>query len=334
MSSSPGDEPALLPPRWLLFAAVPLLPFVCAAASLQFVAPPPLDPTVYAHAFQQGATALMAHLGDRLSYAALAYLQLVTCLVVLGYYGLCLRELDPARRRGALRVLAATFGFALLAVVPVRVLGAAAYSLTFENIRDLLQQVPVTHDFTLPAYHLAGIEFTPIALAAGLPFLLGILGVIAAAPVGASIATFVPGADAAWQAHFAERVRALQRAFYALSIVLVTSTLALMLFFQLPADLASGPVRLALQSYARGLTVFWGATMTLTLLAVFVPPVLALRAAARARHLETRVPQDFDHWLAEQAPLGVRRQLANLAAMLGPILIGPLGGLLQSVFGG
>jgi len=318
----------------VLFAAVPLLPFVGAAAALQFVAPPPLDPTVYAHAFQQGAAALTAHLGDRLTYAALAYLQLVTCLAVLGYYGLCLRELDPARRRGALQVLAATFGFALLAVAPVRVLGAAAYALTFANIRDLLQQASVTHDFTLPAYHLAGIGFTPIALAAGFPLLVGILAVITAAPVGAATATFVPGADAAWQAHFAERVRALQHAFYALSIVLVTSTLALMLFFQLPADLASGPERLALQSYARGLTVFWGATMTLTLLAVFVPPVLALRAAARARHRETRVPQDFDQWLAEQAPLGVRRQLANLAAMLGPILIGPLGGLLQSVFGG
>jgi len=49
---------------------------------------------------------------------------------------------------------------------------------------------------------------------------------------------------------------------------------------------------------------------------------------------ETRVPQDFDRWLAEQAPLPVTRQLANLAAMLGPIVIGPLGGLLQAVFGG
>jgi hypothetical protein len=138
--------------------------------------------------------------------------------------------------------------------------------------------------------------------------------------------------DAAWQARFTERVRSLQRAFYALSIVLVTSTLALMLFFQLPADLTSGAEQLGLQRYARGLTVFWGAAMTMTLMAVFVPPVLALRAAARARHRAAGVPQDFDHWLAEHASLSVQRQLANLAAMLGPIMAGPLGMAVQSVF--
>jgi hypothetical protein len=335
MSPSRGEaaqERALLPPRWLLFAAVPLLPFVGAAAALQFVAPPPLDPAAYAGAFQKGPAALTAHFGDRLSYATLVYLQLVACLAVLGYYGLCLRELDPARRRGAVRVLAATVGFALLAMAPVRALGSAAYAVTFQNIRDLLQQAAVTQDFTLPAYRLAGIEFTPIAIVSGLAFLLGILAVIAAVPVAAATATFAPGADAAWQARFAERMRLLQHAFYALSIVLVTSTLALMLFFQLPAALASGAEQLGLQRYARGLTVFWGATMTMTLMAVFVPPLLALRAAARARHRAAGLSQDFDRWLAEHAPLSVQRQLANLAAMLGPIMVGPLGTVVQSVF--
>ena len=336
MSSPPEDlaqEPSTrLPPRWLLFAAVPFLPFVGAVAAMQFIATP-LDPAAYAQAFRQGAAALTAHLGDRLSYAALAYLHLAACLAVIGYYGVCLRELDPARRRGALRVLAATFGVALLVVVPTRALDAAAYAVTFQNIRDVLHQAALTHDFTEPAYHFAGVGFTRIALAGGVPFLFGVLAIIAAVPVGAAMASFAPGEDADWQALFAERVRLLQRAFYALSVVLVTSTLTLMVFFQLPADLASGAEAAALQRYARGLTLFWGATMTLTLLAVFVPPVLALRGAARARHRAARVAQDFDHWFAEQAPISVQRQLAGLAAMLGPIMVGPLGSILQSVFG-
>jgi hypothetical protein len=280
----------------------------------------------------------MAHLGDRFTYAAVAYVQLATCLAVMAYYWLRLRELDQARRRGAFRILAMTAVCAVIAVVLVRFLRGAAYVLTFQNIRDLLQQTPVTHDFSLPAYRVPAIpylaDFTPVAVVVGLPFLFGVLAVIAAVPVGAAAATFQLVEDGEWRVNFAERVAMLQGAFYALSTVLVTSTVALMLFSELPAEIALDEGRVALLRYARGLTVFWGAVMTLTLLAVFTPPVLALRRQAKIRYRSVGELREFNDWFAEQVPLSPKRQLANLVTMLAPIMIGPLGGLLQSLFGG
>jgi hypothetical protein len=280
----------------------------------------------------------MAHLGDRFTYAAMAYVQLATSLAVIGYYWLCLRELDHARRRGAYRILAVTVVCAGIAVVLLRSLHGAAYVLTFQNIRDLLRQTAVTHDFSLPAYHVPAIPYlediTPIAVIAGLPFLFGVLAIIAAVPVGAAVATFQLIEDGEWRVTFAERVAMLQGAFYALSIVLVTSTVALMLFFQLPAEIASDEGRVALLRYARGLTVFWGAVMTLTLLAVFTLPVLALRSQARTRYRSVGELREFNTWFAEQVPVSLKRQLANLATMLAPVIVGPLGSLLQALFGG
>ena len=338
MEKEPDHKPISLPARWPLFAALPVLPFVGAAAILQFLSPPPIDPTDYAKVFGTGASALMAHLGDRFIYAAVAYLQLATCLAVMVYYGLRLREFDQARRRGAFRIMAVTGACAVIAVVLVRSLHGAAYVLTFQNIRDLLQQASVTHDFSKLAYHVPAIPYladiTPLAVVVGLPFLFGVLAVITAVPVGAAAASFQLVEDGEWQVSFAERVAMLQRAFYALSLVLVASTLALMLFFQLPAEIALDEGRVALLRYARGLTVFWGAVMTLTLLAVFTPPVLALRSQAKARYRSSGDVRDFNDWFAEQVSLSPQRQLANLATMLAPIMIGPLGGLLQSFFGG
>jgi hypothetical protein len=338
MEKEPGPKPVSLPARWPLFAGLPVLPFVGAAVILQFLSPPPIDPTDYVKMFGTDASALMGHLGDRLTYAAMAYVQLATCVTVMAYYALRLHELDEARRRGAFRILAATAGCAAIAVVLVRSLRGAAYVLTFQNIRDLLQQTSVTHDFSLPTYHVPAIPYladvTPVAVVVGLPFLFGVLAVIAAVPVSAATVTFQQIEDGKWQASFAERVAMLQRAFYALSVVLVTSTVALMLFFQLPAEIALDEGRVALLRYARGLTVFWGAVMTLTLLAVFIPPVLGLRSQAKARYRSVGDPREFNDWFTEQVPISPQRQLANLATMLAPIMIGPLGGLLQSLFGG
>jgi hypothetical protein len=315
-----------------------VLPFVGGAVIFQFLSPPPIDPTDYTKFFSTGATAFIAHLGDRFTYAAVAYLQLATCLSVMAYYALRLRELDQARRRGAVRILAVTAVWSAIAVALVRSMHGAAYVLTFQNIRDLLQQASVTHDFSKPAYHVPAVPYladiTPIAVVVGLPFLFGVLAVITAVSVGAAAATFQPIEDGEWQVSFAERVVMLQRAFYALSLVLVTSTLGLMLFFQLPAEIALDEGRIALLRYARGLTIFWGAVMTLTLLAVFTPPVLALRSQAKARYRSVGEVRDFKEWFAEQVSLSPQRQLANLATMLAPIMIGPLGSLLQSLFGG
>ncbi len=115
--------------------------------------------------------------------------------------------------------------------------------------------------------------------------------------------------------------------------MLVVTTVTLMLFLQLPAGLLDEPGANSINRYALGMTVFWGAVMTLTLVAIFLPSVLAFRGEA-SRHLRaTQAEQTLSQWLDERGHLSVRRQLANLATMLAPIIVGPLGSLLQSTLG-
>jgi len=329
-----GTRRICLPRHWPWFGLVAVLPFVGAAIVLEFVAPNILKVET---AFAEGAGAAIGHIGDRLTYAALAYVQLTTCLLVISFYVLRLFRLDRARRAGALRLLGVTALCAAVAVVVVRSLQGAAYAVTYLNIRDLLARTDVSKGLTTPLFSVEGIPYlvdvTPISIVGGVPFLMGVIAVVLAVPVGAAAASFPENEPEDWTREFAERVQWLQNSFYALSIVLVTSTVAIMLFFQLPAEIAVGGGREGLLRYARGLTVFWGATMTLTLLASFAPAMLALRQRAREQHGAVASRRDFGEWFAEQVPITARRQVANLATMLAPLMVGPLGGLLQAMFG-
>lgn len=343
MKSGKADRDAVtrgrrLPPGWPWFAIVVVSPFVGASIVLELVAPSALELELAEGAFAQGAAATLGHLGDRLTYAAFAYVQIASCLAVIGFYVYRLIRLDRARKAGALRLLGVTALGAAVAVVIVRSLEGAAYAVTYVNIRELLRRADLTHDFTMPFLRFEAVpylaEVTPISIAGGLPFLLGAVAVVLAVPVAAAAASFPSGEPEDWKGEFASRIAWLQESFYALSVVLVTSTVAIMLFFQLPAELALGSHRDGMLRYARGLTVFWGATMTLTLLAAFAPALLVLRRSARRRHEAVGGSRDFGEWFAEQVPITARRQLANLAAMLGPLVVGPLGSLVQAVFAG
>lgn len=338
LQSEDSKRRACLPRNWLWFGLVVVLPFVGAAVVLEFVAPSALQVELFDAAFAKGAAAAVGHLGDRLTYAALAYVQLTTCVLVIGFYIFRLIRLDRARRAGALRLLGATALCAAVAVVVVRSLHGAAYTLTYLNVRDLLQRTKVSNDLTASLFSVDAIPYlvdvTPISIVGGVPFLMGVIAVVLAVPVGAAAASFAAHEPEDWKQEFANRVQWLQESFYALSIVLVTSTVAIMLFFQLPAEIALSEHRDGLLRYARGLTVFWGATMTLTLLAAFAPAMLELRRRAREQHGAVASRRDFGEWFAEQVPITARRQVANLATMLAPLMVGPLGGLLQAMFGG
>jgi hypothetical protein len=222
-------------------------------------------------------------------------------------------------------------------VIVVRSLQGAAYAVTYLNIRDLLRRAELTHDLTMPFFSFDAISYlvdvTRISIAGGLPFLVGVIAVTLAVPVGAAAASFSSSEPEDWKREFTSRVQWLQESFYALSIVLVTSTVAIMLFFQLPAEIALADHRDGLLRYARGLTVFWGATMTMTLFAAFAPAMLELRRRAKQQHGAVASRRDFGEWFAEKVPISTRRQIANLATMLAPLMVGPLGGLLQAVFG-
>jgi len=119
--------------------------------------------------------------------------------------------------------------------------------------------------------------------------------------------------------------------FRTLSAVLVTSTIAASLFFQmaLAPFLTAAEVKDAsgLAGYVGGLTTFWGAVFTLTLFAVYVGPMAVLYDQQR-RAAEKDKPGDFmtlREWLAVNGvENGLSQRIKNVLILLAPMLVGPL----------
>lgn len=69
----------------------------------------------------------------------------------------------------------------------------------------------------------------------------------------------------------------------AMSGLLVASSVLITLYFHLPARLyVSGEAAAAYRGFAGAVSAFWGAILTLTLVAVYVPPAVGLRSLADA----------------------------------------------------
>lgn len=337
---SPAMEPqhqseALLPAGWHLYVAAAILPFLFGVLIMQLfgvAGPGGIEALVTAAAGDgDGVAAGLAHLGDRLTYAAASYIQLATCAAVLLLDWVYLRRQTTETRRACVRLLLVIVVVGAGVAALVRVTDAAAYALTYDLTRRLLLSID-----GLPGAFADGgffLEQSRMLFSAALPFVTGALVVAFGAAVGAAESTPVDADDPDWERHFDERFRRLQNVFRASSLVLVTSAVSLMLFLKLPAPLMSAPGDEAVARFALGLTVYWGVVMTLTLLALFLPPYLALRREAVRRHQTTGVGQDLEAWLDERQHRPVKRHLANLATVLAPILVGPVGSLAQSMLG-
>jgi hypothetical protein len=138
--------------------------------------------------------------------------------------------------------------------------------------------------------------------------------------------------ETAWRTAFAARARTLQRGFYVLSTVLITSTVTIMLFLGLPSALvADEATGLAVTSFARGMTVFWGTVFTLTLFAIFAPSAYHLLRMAKRHEMASDAPAEVSAWLHEEIYVSIPRQLGNLAALLAPLLVGPVGSVLEKL---
>ncbi len=139
-----------------------------------------------------------------------------------------------------------------------------------------------------------------------------------------------------WRAALDARVQALQKAVYLLSAVLVSSTVTITLFAHLPVGLlpgGSGSLAAAVSTYATGLSTFWGALFSITLVATFAMPALSLLGAAYGRESQARDSDDLRDWLQAHVFQSIRRQFATVFSLLAPLLVGPLSSLLSSVSG-
>ncbi|AGA89398.1 hypothetical protein Thimo_0546 [Thioflavicoccus mobilis 8321] len=326
----------LLPVAWPLYLAAAILPFVLGVLIMQFLAgslPGGIEALIpVALGDDDGAVDELAHLGDLLTYGAAFFIQVATCAVVLQLHWSSIRTQTPETGTACIRLLLLILAVGAGVATVVRVTDAAAYALTYDLTRGLLLSVD-----GLPESFAAGNYFlgqSRMFFSAAMPFLIGVLVVAFGAAAGAAESTPTDTAAPEWERCFGERFERLQNAFRGSSLVLVTSAVSLMLFLQLPAPSMSESYGEAVSRFALALTVYWGVVMTLTLLALFLPPYLAMRREAIRRHEIAGTNQDLEKWLDERQHRPMRRHLANLATLLAPILVGPVGSLAQSIMGG
>lgn len=276
----------------------------------------------------------MVQLGGYLAYAAMGYFHVVICALVLGFFLYRIVRMPPASRRRAYTLLALQSVIALVAVVIIERNqdDLALVWLGYQNTCNLLLRANVEGSVVTSC---AG-DITKLTLLAWVPSFLGMATVVcAAAWANASAGQDMPQDEPAWRERFAERIKDLQRGFYALSAVLVTGTLGTMLFLTLPAGLAGADktYNAAVGGFAQGMTAFWGTIYTLSLIVTFVPAAVRLWHEARLHEQGLDAAAEFHDWLREHVTLSTRRQLTNLAAALGPILVGPMGSLLGKLAG-
>ena len=164
------------------------------------------------------------------------------------------------------------------------------------------------------------------------PVMLGVLAVITASTFATIMASQpIPSGDKQWRPAFLERIKLLQKIFYLLSLVLVSSTVTIFQFSSLPLDLlADQSLKVTLTNFINGLTAFCGGMFTASLFATFVPAALLFLRHARDHQKGPAIPSDFGLWLYESVFVS-KKQMMNALMMIAPMLVGPLSHLLQKL---
>lgn len=320
--------------KWVWPVAVPALPFLLAIGLVQFIGTPFESKELPALANDQ--TAAMRHAADRINYVSAVALHTGICLGAIFYFFMVLRRILTTGWVALCLMMALTAGsvIALLFLATKADWAVVLYQVSYANIDLILRQSAL-------ALYLTGNgppgEMSRLAMAVLFPSALGIVSVVLGAGVTCTALRQVRTATKEdWAAAFGVNMRILFRCFYALSAVLVTSTVTALLFFRLPSGLV--PVKpafvdftVALSTYTGSVATFWGAIYTLTLLAVFAAPVAILYVGAR-HHVETLDPKpELRDWLREHGlDTSVGQSLKNMVVVLAPLLVGPLGDITQA----
>jgi hypothetical protein len=81
--------------------------------------------------------------------------------------------------------------------------------------------------------------------------------------------------------------------------------------------------------YAEGMTLFWGTIFTLTMLAIYGPAALELRRQLRQHVATEDDPSALSDWAETLDVLSFRRRLKNALVAVSPLLVGPVGAMLE-----
>ena len=324
-----------MPRRAILWIVLPLLPLLAGFVVLDVVnGTQTLDPVtgtiVSDTSFTPHLPALSdLHAADRglrvfggmATYVSVGLFHICACLAVIALMGLHIRRMEPASRQQALIVLGALAVLLAIISVAARQDGwNGALTLTYRNICALVHRADVLPDLMPKSCTGAGISL--FAWAALLPYMFGLAAAACAAAVTSTAFRPLKAGDA--PETLASRAALVEQTFHATAFVLVTSTITMMLFYQIPLPLIENPDALEqMTAYARSMTLFWGVVFSLTLVAIFGPGQLMLEDdGARPG----QIPEAL-------TPRGTRKQLTSTLTALAPLLIGASGTILEQLAG-
>ncbi len=325
---------------WL--AVVPLLPLLLFTGMLSWL----IDPAVHLAFLEVTPDQFIArpqrdyvHLGDMLTYYALAACHSLLCVVVIAVFVHRMRRLSSRPRRRAAVLLAAVL--VLLVAIGVFFEREAneqvLVQLGFKATCRLLEAADLSTALTSPGCFSGWISH--LTWLAWLPTFSGMAAVaVAAAYATACVSPSSAGSGerstAAWREALELRVKALQHSLYLLSAVLVSSTITITQFSHLPVGLLTSseglPVATAVARFATGLSTFWGALFSMTLLATFAAPAVRVLDEAYAGRGTAGDSADLQQWLDEHVFQSMKRQFGTVLSLLAPLLVGPLSSLLSS----
>ncbi len=311
---------------WISLVVPPVMLFVLPTIISQFLFQSGGSLPDFVGSFSIGSDVVTRHMGDRLIYIAMVYFHVAVCLSAMIFFWSQLQDASQRAKQHFFTIIVGEISLFLLLKLFWPRPAVVLYKLSFLNIERLLSQSKAAADITTGA-------ISKLSMLANVPQGFGVAATIVAFGVAtAQSVNLFKERDAEWQQTFTNHVSRLHRCFMGLSAVLVTSTLTVMLFFQLPSELTTDPItKKALLDYARGLTFFWGTVYTLTLVGAFVPAALILRGMFRRYEHGLATPAELREWLTRQVFVSPRRTIESLIAMLAPIIAGALGTLLKSV---
>lgn len=337
-------DPPIFPPRDYWLPLLPMLPLVLALVLLA----PLIKPAQQLSFLREGLAFIdeplrsYIHLGDMLSYHALAAFHSLLCLGVIATFTLWILRLPGVRRRGALIFLAVMLALivALGVYLKIEADNVVLVQLGYKAICQIIDAAALPTEL-VPAGECFGTGISHLTWLAWIPTFSGIGATAFAAAFAYGAVRGLPPRGRAddegeWRAALDVRVQALQKAVYLLSAVLVSSTITITLFAHLPVGLlpgGTGSLAAAVSKYATGLSTFWGALFSITLVATFALPALRLLGAAYGRESKARDSDELRDWLQEHVFQSIKRQLATVFSLLAPLLVGPLSSLLSSVSG-
>ena len=350
--SEHGKSMRVFPIFLLLSVVIPALPFFLSAATLSFF----VNPTLVAkglfvkHLFAANIGFIdqpqktLIHLSDLLAYFSITSVHAIICLIVIGYFLYQIHQLPSVlKRRSYLCMSITTVTWFIFAyIIKSHANELMLTQLGYKSICVLLAKADLQTSlvwsdpgggnsgeacFLPKPTRLVWLAYTPV--------MLGVLAIISASAFSSVLASEpIPSADEHWRPCFLARIKIVQKSFYLLSLVLVTSTVTILLFTSLPSELLTDmALKAALNKYINGITAFWGGLFTATLFATFAPAVFMFIGHTVDHRKRSTSSSDLREWLHESVFVSIKKQVINALMMIAPMLIGPLGNLLQKLSG-